>query len=117
LPAMIIYLFLLGAGTGLAWEVLIVVIQEAAPADQLGSATAVNGFCREVGVLVGTAAVGGLLVNRLARRPVIGPPPAIRHRHTDQVRWRRRRWRLAGLGFAALAGLLRLIGARAGGQR
>jgi MFS family permease len=66
LPAMIIYLFLLGAGTGLAWEVLIVVVQEAAPADQLGSATAVNGFCREVGVLVGTAAVGGLLVQRLA---------------------------------------------------
>jgi predicted MFS family arabinose efflux permease len=58
--------FLLGAGTGLAWEVLIVVVQEAAPADQLGSATAVNGFCREVGVLVGTAAVGGLLVQRLA---------------------------------------------------
>jgi len=46
--------------------VLIVVVQEAAPADQLGSATAVNGFCREVGVLVGTAAVGGLLVQRLA---------------------------------------------------
>jgi predicted MFS family arabinose efflux permease len=66
LPAMIIYLFLLGAGTGLAWEVLIVVVQEAAPADQLGSATAVNGFCREVGVIVGTAAVGGLLVQRLA---------------------------------------------------
>lgn len=65
LPALMIYLFLLGAGTGLAWEVLVVVVQEAAPADQLGSATAVNGFCREVGVLVGTAAVGGLLVQRL----------------------------------------------------
>ncbi|HEY6688792.1 MAG TPA: glycosyltransferase family A protein [Propionibacteriaceae bacterium] len=57
------------------------------------------------------------LVNRLAGRPVIGPPQAIRHRHTDQVRRRRSRWRLAGLGFAALAGLLRLVGARAGGQR
>jgi hypothetical protein len=57
------------------------------------------------------------LVNRLAGRPVIGPPLAIRHRHTDQVRRRRRQWRLAGLGFAALAGLLRLVGARAGGQR
>jgi hypothetical protein len=57
------------------------------------------------------------LVNRLAGRPVIGPPPAIRHLHTDQVRRRRRQWRLAGLGFAALAGLLRLVGARAGGQR
>jgi glycosyltransferase involved in cell wall biosynthesis len=57
------------------------------------------------------------LVNRLAGRPVISPPPAIRHRHTDQVRRRRRQWRLAGLGFAVLAGLLRLVGARAGGQR
>jgi len=66
LAAIMIYLFLLGAGTGLAWEVLVVVVQEAAPPDQLGSATAANGFCREVGVLVGTAAVGGLLVQRLA---------------------------------------------------
>jgi hypothetical protein len=65
------------------------------------------------GLLAGLAQ----LVNRLAGRPVIGPPPAIRHRHTDQVRRRRRQWRLAGLGFAALAGLLRLVGARAGGQR
>jgi MFS family permease len=66
LPVIMIYLFLLGAGTGLAWEVLVVVVQEAVPPDQLGSATAANGFCREVGVLVGTAAVGGLLVQRLA---------------------------------------------------
>jgi MFS family permease len=66
LAAIMIYLFLLGAGTGLAWEVLVVVVQEAAPPDQLGSVTAANGFCREVGVLVGTAAVGGLLVQRLA---------------------------------------------------
>jgi MFS family permease len=29
----------------------------------------------------------------------------------------RSRWRLAGRGFAALAGLLRLVGARAGGHR
>ena len=62
---MIGYFFLLGTGTGLAWEVLVVVVQEAAPPDQLGSATAANGFSREVGVLVGTAAVGGLLVQRL----------------------------------------------------
>jgi MFS family permease len=65
LPTMIVYFFLLGTGTGLAWEVLVVVVQEAAPPDQLGSATAANGFSREVGVLVGTAAVGGLLVQRL----------------------------------------------------
>ncbi len=65
LPTMIVYFFLLGTGTGLAWEVLVIVVQEAAPPDQLGSATAANGFSREVGVLVGTAAVGGLLVQRL----------------------------------------------------
>jgi glycosyltransferase involved in cell wall biosynthesis len=56
------------------------------------------------------------LVNRLAGRPVIGPPPAIRHRHTDQVRRRRSRWRVAGLSFAALA-LLRIAGTRARTQR
>jgi len=57
------------------------------------------------------------LVNRLAGRPIIGPPAAIRHRDTDQVRRRRSRWRVAGLSFAALAGLLRIAGARARSQR
>jgi glycosyltransferase involved in cell wall biosynthesis len=54
------------------------------------------------------------LVNRLGGRPVIGPPPAIRYRHTDFVRRRRSWWRMAGLGAAALAALLRLAGARGG---
>jgi hypothetical protein len=52
------------------------------------------------------------LVSRLGGRPVIGPPPAIRNRHTDLVRRRRSWWRVAGLAAAALAALLSLAGAR-----
>ncbi len=52
------------------------------------------------------------LANRPGGRPVIGPPPAIRNRHTDLVRRRRSWWRMAGFSAAALAALLRLAGAR-----
>ncbi len=59
------YLFLLGAGIGCAWEVLVVVAQNAAPQSQVGVATGVNGFLREVGVLVGSAGVGAAFTGRL----------------------------------------------------
>ena len=50
--------------------------------------------------------------DRPGGRPVIGPPPAIRNRHTDLVRRRRSWWRMVGFSAAALAALLRLAGAR-----
>lgn len=59
------YLFALGVGIGCAWEVLVVVVQSAVPASQVGVATAANGFFRELGVLLGTALVGALFVHRL----------------------------------------------------
>lgn len=60
-----LYLFLMGAGIGCAWEVLVVVAQNTVPSDQVGVATAGNGFFREVGVLVGTAVVGAVFTARL----------------------------------------------------
>jgi EmrB/QacA subfamily drug resistance transporter len=69
-----VYLFLLGAGLGCAWEVLVVVVQNTVPSARLGAATAANGFLRELGVTLGTAAIGlafstrlsGLLAERVA---------------------------------------------------
>lgn len=58
LPALAGALALLGVGIGCAWEVLVVVAQNVAPSEQIGVATAGNGFVREVGVLLGTAGIG-----------------------------------------------------------
>jgi EmrB/QacA subfamily drug resistance transporter len=68
LPVVGLGLLLLGAGIGCAWEVLVVVVQDLAPADDVGAATAVNGFVRELGVLVGTAWVGRLFTSGLVDR-------------------------------------------------
>lgn len=57
---------LLGVGIGLAWEVLVVIVQNTVRQERVGAATALNGFSREVGVLLGSALVGGVLSRGLA---------------------------------------------------
>lgn len=59
------YLFLLGCGIGCAWEVLVVVVQNASPPALVGTATAANSFFREIGVCLGAAVVGALFTSRL----------------------------------------------------
>ena len=63
------YLFLLGCGIGCAWEVLVVVVQNASPPALVGTATAANSFFREIGVCLGSAVVGALFTARLALPP------------------------------------------------
>ena len=58
-------LALLGVGIGCASEVLLVVVQSTVPGRHVGIATATHGFFREVGVLVGSAAVGAAFTARL----------------------------------------------------
>nr|WP_294694782.1 MFS transporter [uncultured Friedmanniella sp.] len=60
-----IYLLGLGLGIGCAWEVLVVVVQNTAPASAVGAATATNSFFREIGVGLGSALVGALFTARL----------------------------------------------------
>jgi EmrB/QacA subfamily drug resistance transporter len=60
------YLFLLGLGIGFGWEVLVVVVQNTAPAAVVGAATAANSFFREIGVCLGSAVVGALFTARLS---------------------------------------------------
>jgi MFS family permease len=66
LPRIAVYLFLLGVGLGCSWEVLLVVVQNTVPPSRLGAATAANGFFREVGVTLGTAAIGLAFSTRLS---------------------------------------------------
>ncbi|HEY5788260.1 MAG TPA: hypothetical protein VIT65_26180, partial [Microlunatus sp.] len=49
-----------------AWEVLVIMVQNAVDADRVGAATAMNGFTREIGVLLGSACAGGMITTRLS---------------------------------------------------
>ena len=59
------YLFVLGAGIGLAMQILILVVQNSFPDSQVGTATAANNFFREIGASLGGAVVGALFTSRL----------------------------------------------------
>ena len=50
--------FLMGAGIGLFFQLLVTVVQNALPAKHLGTATSGNNFFREVGVSLGASLIG-----------------------------------------------------------
>ncbi|WP_314148626.1 MDR family MFS transporter [uncultured Leifsonia sp.] len=60
-----LYLFIFGAGLGLIMQVVVLVVQNAVPASQLGTATSTNNYFREVGAALGTAVFGTLFTTRL----------------------------------------------------
>ncbi|WP_348787026.1 MDR family MFS transporter [Leifsonia sp. NPDC080035] len=60
-----VYLFVFGAGLGLIMQVVVLVVQNAVPASQLGTATSTNNYFREVGAALGTAVFGTLFTTRL----------------------------------------------------
>jgi EmrB/QacA subfamily drug resistance transporter len=62
------FLFIFGAGMGLIMQVVVLVVQNAVPADQLGAATSTNNYFREVGASLGTAVFGTLFTTRLSER-------------------------------------------------
>lgn len=59
------YLFLMGAGIGLAMQILVLIVQNSFPDSQVGTATASNNFFREIGASLGGAVVGALFTARL----------------------------------------------------
>ncbi len=65
-------LVLLGAGIGCVWEVVVVVVQAGVGEAEVGSATGANNLLREIGVVVGTAAVGAWVTSRLAAAGAVG---------------------------------------------
>ncbi|UOQ57755.1 MFS transporter [Leucobacter allii] len=61
-----VYLFVFGAGLGLIMQVVVLVVQNAVPAAQLGTATSTNNYFREVGASLGTAVFGTIFTTRLS---------------------------------------------------
>jgi len=60
-----VYLFVFGAGLGLIMQVVVLVVQNAVPASDVGTATSTNNYFREVGAALGTAVFGTLFTTRL----------------------------------------------------
>ncbi len=59
------YLLLFGAGLGCIMQVVVLVVQNAVPAADIGTATSTNNYFREVGAALGTAVFGVLFTTRL----------------------------------------------------
>ncbi|GCE37906.1 Permeases of the major facilitator superfamily [Rhodococcus wratislaviensis] len=60
-----VYLFVFGAGLGLIIEIVVLVVQNAVPAAQIGTATSTNNYFREVGAALGTAVFGTIFTASL----------------------------------------------------
>jgi len=60
-----VFLFFFGAGLGLIIQVVVLVVQNAVPATEVGTATSTNNYFREVGAALGTAVFGTLFTTRL----------------------------------------------------
>jgi EmrB/QacA subfamily drug resistance transporter len=67
-PENSLYMVVLGLGIGLVFQVLVVVVQNAASPRDLGSATAANNYLRQIGGTVGTGIVGSLFASRLVSK-------------------------------------------------
>ncbi|MFF1253115.1 MDR family MFS transporter [Pseudarthrobacter sp. NPDC058329] len=61
-----VQLFVFGAGLGLIMQVVVLVVQNAVPAEQIGTATSTNNYFREVGAAMGVAIFGAIFTNRLS---------------------------------------------------
>ncbi|MCD2443328.1 MFS transporter [Agromyces sp. SYSU K20354] len=61
-----VYLFVFGAGLGLIMQVVVLVVQNAVPATEIGTATSTNNYFREVGASLGVAIFGALFTTRLS---------------------------------------------------
>jgi EmrB/QacA subfamily drug resistance transporter len=63
-----VFLFVFGAGLGLIMQVVVLIVQNAVPATEVGTATSTNNYFREVGASLGVAIFGALFTTRLSDR-------------------------------------------------
>ncbi|HWG15605.1 MAG TPA: MFS transporter [Streptosporangiaceae bacterium] len=63
-----VYMAVLGFGIGLVMQILVLVVQNAAPREDLGSATAANNYFRQIGGTVGSGIVGAAFTSRLTSK-------------------------------------------------
>ncbi|MFD6895924.1 MDR family MFS transporter [Rhodococcus sp. NPDC060086] len=59
-------LFVFGFGLGLIMQVVVLVVQNAVPVDEIGTATSTNNYFREVGGALGVAIFGTIFTNNLS---------------------------------------------------
>ena len=62
------YLAIFGLGLGLVMQIIVLVAQNAVPAEVIGTATSTNNYFREVGASLGTAVFGAFFTTRLTER-------------------------------------------------
>jgi EmrB/QacA subfamily drug resistance transporter len=75
-----IYMAVVGLGIGMVFQILVLVVQNAASFRDLGSATAANNYMRQIGGTVGSGIVGSLFTSRLATQlHQLLPPGAAGH--------------------------------------
>jgi EmrB/QacA subfamily drug resistance transporter len=70
-----IYMAVLGLGIGLMMQILVLVVQNAAAREDLGSATAASNYIRQIGGTVGSGIVGALFASRLTSKVAHLLPP------------------------------------------
>jgi EmrB/QacA subfamily drug resistance transporter len=70
-----IYMAVLGFGIGLVMQILVLVVQNAAPREDLGSATAATNYFRQIGGTVGSGIVGAVFTTRLTSKIAHLLPP------------------------------------------
>ena len=61
-----VYIGVLGLGLGLSMQILVLIVQNAFPLRQVGTATASNNYFRQIGATLGSAVVGSVFAGRLA---------------------------------------------------
>jgi MFS family permease len=71
-----LYILVFGAGLGLFMQVLVLVVQNAAPMKQMGVATSSVTFFRSMGGAIGASALGAVLTAAITREFVRFLPPA-----------------------------------------
>ncbi|RIJ76807.1 DHA2 family efflux MFS transporter permease subunit [Nakamurella silvestris] len=65
IPVICTMLFVMGLGLGLIMQVIILAVQNAVPANDIGTATSTNNYFREVGASLGVAVFGSIFTSRL----------------------------------------------------
>ena len=71
-------IFVLGFGLGLVMQTIVIAVQNAVAATEVGTATSTNNFLREIGAAIGTSLFGALFTSRLASElaPIFDAAPA-----------------------------------------
>lgn len=59
------YLFILGVGNGLGFQIIVLIAQNTFPITEVGTATAANTFFRQIGGALGSSVVGTMYTTRL----------------------------------------------------